>query len=161
MALQTKIDHVDKLPNGVLRFRRRFPEDVKEALGKGYMQVHIRNRDGVAFHREYHAILSEFDRIVEETRERMDGRDMRSPTERWHEALLKREGLLNEVVGLDDDEQFASHMIAEGLAERGELDPLLHKALVDPDPLTSCPEMLSLAPCHINKGFQTESDLKW
>ena len=36
MALRTKIKHIDKRANGVLRFRRRFPKDVGEALGEGW-----------------------------------------------------------------------------------------------------------------------------
>lgn len=37
MALRTKIKHVDQRANGVLRFRRRFPKDVAEALGEGFL----------------------------------------------------------------------------------------------------------------------------
>ena len=48
MALSTKIKHVDKRPNGVLRFRRRFPKDVVEVLGEPALQVHIKNREGLA-----------------------------------------------------------------------------------------------------------------
>jgi len=50
MALHTKIKHIDTLPNGVLRFRRMFPQDVAEALDKPAPQVHIKNREGIAFH---------------------------------------------------------------------------------------------------------------
>ncbi|WP_170446244.1 hypothetical protein [Ruegeria arenilitoris] len=80
MALQTKIKHIDKRPNGVLRFRRRFPKDVAEALGENFLQVHVRNTEGLAFHREYHAIMNEFERIVRETRVRLEdeGRDSRT-----------------------------------------------------------------------------------
>ena len=42
MALHTKIKHIDTLPNGVLRFRRMFPQDVAEALDKPAPQVHIK-----------------------------------------------------------------------------------------------------------------------
>ena len=45
MALHTKIKHVDKRRGGVLRFRRRLPKDVAQALGEGYLQVHIRSTD--------------------------------------------------------------------------------------------------------------------
>lgn len=133
MALRTKISHIDSLPNGVLRFRRKFPKDVAEALDKEALQVHLKNREGVAFHREYQAILQQHERIVREVRERLGGVDMRSATERRHEALLKAEGLVAETTGLEDDETFARHAIAQGLAQRGKIDPLLHKALVDPE----------------------------
>jgi len=64
MALHTKIKHIDTLPNGVLRFRSKFPQDFAEALDKPALQVHIKNREGIAFHREYQAILQEHERIV-------------------------------------------------------------------------------------------------
>lgn len=136
MALQAKIQHVDLRKNGVLRFRRRFPKDVAEALGEEFLQVHIRNREGLAFHREYQAIMREFDRIVRQTRETIAGEDSRSPIERWHSALMQAEGLVDETSGLDDElgegETFARHHIAKGLAQRPGTDPLLVKALVNP-----------------------------
>ncbi|MEL6839207.1 MAG: hypothetical protein AAFP85_07930, partial [Pseudomonadota bacterium] len=116
----------------MLRFRRRFPKDVAEALGEGFLQVHIRNTSGLPFHREYQAILSEFDRLVSETREREIGNDKRSPIERWHEALLKREALIDQTMGLEDDREFAARLIADGLSQRADTDPLLVKALANP-----------------------------
>ncbi len=116
-----------------MRFRRRFPKDVAEALGEPALQVHIKNREGLAFHREYQAIIQEFDRIVSEVRSRIAGKDTRSPIERWHEALLKREELVSETVGLEDDPEFAAREIARGLSEQSNTDPLLLKALVNPN----------------------------
>ncbi|MCZ4354159.1 hypothetical protein O4H61_16700 [Roseovarius aestuarii] len=133
MALSTKIKHVDKRPNGVLRFRRRFPKNVAEALGESALQVHIKNREGLAFHREYQAIMQEFDRMVSEVRCRIAGNDTRSPIERWHEALLKREELVSETIGLENDPEFAAREIAKGLSKLPNTDPLLLKALVNPD----------------------------
>lgn len=133
MALSTKIKHVDKRPNGVLRFRRRFPKDVVEVLGEPALQVHIKNREGLAFHREYQAIMQEFDRMVSEVRSRINGNDTRSPVERWHEALLKREELVSETIGLEDAPEFAAREIAKGLSEQPNTDPLLLKALLNPE----------------------------
>ncbi|MDQ2091057.1 tyrosine-type recombinase/integrase [Marimonas arenosa] len=127
-----KIKHVDQLKNGVLRFRRKFPKDVAEALGKPTFQVHIRNREGQAFQREYGAILRKFDGIVADTRDRLAGIDTRSPVTRWHEALLNAEGLVAEAVGLEDDEQFARHLLVKGLAQQKGIDPLLIRALKNP-----------------------------
>lgn len=132
MAIMTKIKHVDLRPNGVLRFRRRFPQDVAGVLGKDFLQVHIRNRDGAAFFREYQAIMSEFERMVSETRARLKEKDMRPAIERWREALLQREGLIAEASGLEDDPEYAARLIAHGLAQRPDTDPLLIKALVNP-----------------------------
>lgn len=133
MAMTMKIKHVDTLKNGVLRFRRKFPKDVAEALDQPTLQVHIRNREGLAFQREYAAILREFDRIVEETREKLNHNDTRPKTVIWHEALLKAEGMLRETTGLEDDETYARGLIAHGLAKRGDADPMLIEALLNPE----------------------------
>jgi len=137
MALSTKIKHVDKRPNGVLRFRRRFPKAVAEVLGEPALQVHIKNREGLAFHQEYQAIMQEFDRMVFVARSRTAGNDMRSPIERWHEALLKREELVSETMGPEDDPEFAAREVAKGLAPRPNIDPMLLKALVNRETGTS------------------------
>ena len=128
MVVKGKIEHVDRLPNGVLRFRRKFPKDVREATGWPPMQVHFRNRTGVAFAREYETILQEFDRLVSETRERMGGNDTRLSIEKWHEALLQREGLLDGVKGLDEAD--ARDMLVETLQDE---DPMLMRALKNPE----------------------------
>ncbi len=133
MAIVMKIKYVDQLQNGVLRFRRRFPKDVAEVIEQGFLQVHIRNRSGLPFQREYAAILQDFDRIVEETRAKATDNDTRSPFARWHEALLKVEGLVVETKGLEDDPEFARHLIAEGLSGKKGVDPLLIKALKNPE----------------------------
>lgn len=133
MAIAPKIKHVDPRPNGVLRFRRRFPKDVAEALGQKYLQVHIRNRTGVAFHQEYQAILREFDRIVRHTRETSTEMEERDPFERWREALMQQEKLVTETYGLDDDPVFARGLIAEGLAKLPDTDPLLIRAVLNPE----------------------------
>ncbi|WP_299736540.1 hypothetical protein [uncultured Roseobacter sp.] len=100
MALSTTIKQIDKRPNGVLRFRRRFPKDVAEAIGEPTLQVHIKNREGVVFLQEYQAIMHEFDTMVSEVRSRIKGRNTRTPIEKWHDALLKREQLALEVADL-------------------------------------------------------------
>lgn len=132
MAIVMKLKCVDQLPNGVLRFRRRLPKDVAEVIEQGFLPVHIRNRSGLPFQREYAAILRDFDRIVDETRARAAANDTRSPVARWHEALLKAEGLVAETKGLEDDPVFARHLIAEGLSGRKGVDPFLIKALKNP-----------------------------
>jgi site-specific recombinase XerC len=133
MALQRKLKHIDERPNGVLRFRRRFPKDVAEFLKQPTLQIHIRNTSGIAFHQEYHAIMREFDSIVSKARVVMSEKDTRSPIERWHEALLQQEGLMAGVSGLEDDPTYARWVVAQGLRESPDTDPLLVKAVLNPD----------------------------
>ena len=108
MALTMKIRFVDQLANGVLRFRRRFPQEIAKALGKPTLQVHMRNRECFAFQSEYQAVCQEFNRIVGETRAKLEGRDTRSPITRWHEALMIAEGLAAERNELGAREGFLS-----------------------------------------------------
>ncbi len=132
MALHTRIKHIDNLTNGVLRFRRRFPKDVAEHLGQGFLQVHIRNREGLAFHREYQAIVAEFDRIVRQTRVRLEdeGRDSRTTQQKWHDALITATGLREGVRGLDPADPDTGRLIIETLKTKP--DPLVTKALLNP-----------------------------
>ncbi len=129
MALSTTIKHIDKRPNGVLRFRRRFPKDVAEVIGAPTLQVHVKNRDGLAFHQEYQAIMQEFDQMVSEVRSRIAGADTRSPIEKWYEALLRREKLASETVGLE----FVAREIAKSSTPQTKNDPMLLKALANPE----------------------------
>jgi hypothetical protein len=39
MTVTMKLKYVDKLGGGRLRFRRRFPKDVRAVLGEGFFQV--------------------------------------------------------------------------------------------------------------------------
>ena len=117
----------------MLRFRRRFPKDVAEFLKQPTLQIHIRNTSGIAFHQEYHAIMREFDSIVSKARAVMSEKDTRSPIERWHEALLQQEGLMAGVSGLDDDPTYARWVIAQSLRESPDTDPLLIKAVLNPN----------------------------
>jgi len=140
MAIAPKIKHVDPRPNGVLRFRRRFPKDVAKALGQQFFQVHIRNTSGVAFAREYDAILREFDRMVTNARDDMtrQGTDNRTAQQKWHDALMKAEGLREGITGLDNaTEAEVGELIAQSLPEKP--DPLLNKALAYPS--APLPEM--------------------
>lgn len=132
MALQSKIKHLDQQPNAVLRFRRRFPKDVAEALDQPTLQVHIRNTEGLPFHREYQAIMAEFDRIVRETREGFQeaGRDDRTTQQKWCDALMTAAGLREGVTGLDPEEPETGRMIFETM--KAKHDPLVATALLDP-----------------------------
>lgn len=133
MVVKGKIQHVDRLANGVLRFRRRFPKDVAEFTGQPTLQVHIRNTKSVDFAREYEAIMQEFDRLVRKARADMDraGVDNRNSHQKWHDALLESADLKAGVYGLDLDDPETTFMILEGLPYK--VDPLVKKAMLDPN----------------------------
>ena len=165
MALQTKIKHIDKRPNGVLRFRRRFPKDVAEALGENFLQVHVRNTEGLAFHREYHAIITEFERIVRETRVRLEdeGRDSRTTQQKWHDALMTATGLREGVTGLDPADPETGRLIFETMKTKP--DPLVTKALLNPSAPAPRPTLgdafkLYRQDKQVEEGSKKENDLK-
>ncbi len=132
MVVKGKIQHVDRLANGVLRFRRRFPKDVADFTGQPTLQVHIRNTAGVAFAREYEAIMQEFDRMVRQARADMgrEGVDNRTTQEKWHDALLVGAGLMEGIAGLDPDDPETVKMVLEGLPYK--VDHLVKKAMLEP-----------------------------
>ena len=132
MALRTKIKHVDRLPSGALRFRRRFPEDVAEHLGQTNLQVHIRNREGVKFAVEYEAVMEQWDSIVATARASMDpsAADKKTSQQRWHDALMTAAGLREGVVGLDPESPETGRLIFETMKTKP--DPMVAKALMDP-----------------------------
>lgn len=129
MSLTVKLKHIDPRKSGALRFRRRFPKDCEEILGKAPMEVTLKNREGVKMQIEYEAVLREFDRLVDDARQRLRGADSRSPFAKWQDALLEAEGLLEGVTGLDEHE--ARGLIGDDLKKR-EADPLVVKALLNP-----------------------------
>lgn len=132
MALTMKLKHVDELDNGVKRFRRRLPKDVAEATGKTHLQVHFRNREGAALVREHTELLADFERLVAEVKDRLNGRDDRSPAEKWRENLLGADEVFEESYGLDRDDPTDRGIVASSLKTIN-ADPMLIKAVLDPD----------------------------
>ncbi|MBO9405871.1 hypothetical protein J7399_00405 [Shimia sp. R9_1] len=111
------------------RYRRRIPTRIQAALGREWFQVHLRNQSGAKMIAEWETIGSEFDRLVAETTKRMKGENNRSPAMLWRDAILRAEGLLDGVQGLDRDE--ARTIVAEGLVKQGE-DLLVVRAVLAP-----------------------------
>jgi len=130
MSYTVKLQHTDIRPNGKIRVRRRFPKELHEEIGAIQFQVTLKNNEGAKLQIEYEAVMREFDRIVLEAQKRQRGSERRSPITKWQEAILKAEGLLEGVRGLDEAE--AREVIGQDFAEQKK-DPLLVKALLDPD----------------------------
>lgn len=132
MALTMKLKHVDNLANGVKRFRRRLPKDVAEATGKTHLQVHFKSREGAALVREHTELMADFERLVTEVRDRLNGRDDRSPAEKWRENLLGADEVFAESYGLDRDDPSDREIVASSL-KTIKADPMLIKAVLAPD----------------------------
>lgn len=141
MALHMKLKYIDMVgkDKATPRYRRRIPTRCQEALGREWFQVHLRNKSGAQMVAEWETIGREFDRLVAETTKQMNGEDNRSPATLWRDAILRAEGLLDGVSGLDRDE--ARSVVAEDLVKRGG-DPLVVKAVLAPN--TKAPEVTLL-----------------
>lgn len=131
MALTMKLKYIDMVGvnKGVPRYRRRIPKDCHEALGMEWFQVHLKSKSGAKMLAEWEAISREFDKLIDGTRKQREGDDTRSPSTRWRDAILKAEGMLDGVIGLDRSE--ARGILAQGLQTQGE-DPLTIKAVLNP-----------------------------
>jgi hypothetical protein len=132
MALHMKLKYIDMVgkDKSTPRYRRRIPTRIQAALGREWFQVHLRHKSGARMIAEWETIGREFDRLVAETTKQMKSEENRSPATLWRDAILRAEGMLDGVQGLDRDE--ARTIVAEGLVKQGE-DPLVIKAVLAPN----------------------------
>ena len=131
MALTMKLEYIDMVGvnKDVPRYQRRIRKDRHEALGMERFQVHLKSKSGAKMLAEWEAISHEFDKLINGNRKQREGDDTRSPATRWRDAILKAEGMLDGVIGLDRNE--AQGILAQGLQTRGE-DPLTIRAVPNP-----------------------------
>jgi len=130
MAITMKLKNLSPLKNGSIKFRRRLPVDVFQASGKEYFEITMKNSDTttVNFHKEYEALMREWQALVDAFRADK-GSDVRTPEERYKDALRQRTELLSGVRGLDEGD--AAELIIEELG--AEMDPLVRSVLINPE----------------------------
>lgn len=130
MAITMKIKHLNALKNGSIKFRRRLPADVYQASGKQFFEITMKNSEttSVDFYKEYEVLMREWEALVDSYRARK-GADVRTPEERYRDALRERTELLSGVQGLEEWE--ARDLIIEKLGP--EMDPLVRSVLINPE----------------------------
>ncbi|WP_113911790.1 tyrosine-type recombinase/integrase [Roseovarius dicentrarchi] len=130
MAITMKLKHLIALKNGSIKFRRRLPVDVYQASGKQFFEITMKNSDTatVDFHKEFEALMREWQALVDTYRARK-GADVRSPEERYKDALRQRTEFLTGVTGLDEWE--ARDLILEQMGPK--MDPLVRSVLINPE----------------------------
>lgn len=130
MAITMKLKHLLALKNGSIKFRRRLPVDVFQASGKQFFEITMKNSDTatVNFHKEYEALMREWQALVAtyKTRKYVD---VRTPEERYKDALRQRTELLTGVTGLDEGD--ARDLILEQIGSK--MDPLVRSVLINPE----------------------------
>ncbi|TVS01075.1 MAG: hypothetical protein EA407_13000 [Rhodobacteraceae bacterium] len=139
MTITMRLNYIDELSGGRKRFRRRFPKEVREVIGREFFQVPMRSTNGAKLVAEKDALLVEFDKIVKEAKRRLRGVDKVTPRQLWADAKAKADEMVSSVVVFqddDDDQQLdeddLKREIVADLIESEGKDPLLYKAVVSP-----------------------------
>lgn len=89
MTVTMKLRYIDELGGGRLRFRKRYPKDVRPVIGEEFFQVPMKAREGHALVAERDRLLAAFDKAVRHAR----AQEKMSPLERWRAAILEAERL--------------------------------------------------------------------
>ncbi len=123
-----KLQYLDEMRGGkTVRYRRRWPKDIVDQMDSAVLTVYLKNKSGPKMVREHAAIEAMFDKTVQTMRERQVGLDARSPSQKFHEAALKAAGMLDEVIGLDPDDQWLRGHLADATP-----DPMVKEILTNP-----------------------------
>lgn len=132
MAVTMELKHVDELSGGRKRFRRRFPKDVAPVVGKTFMQVAMKAREGAAMVQEHRALMADFDRQVSLAR----GESSLSPRAQWQVDRSEAEAMLSAISGLPDEND-RRDVLGEELIKAGYRSSLVREVL---DPSVTGPQ---------------------
>jgi hypothetical protein len=131
LGVAVTLKYLKELAPGRYEYRRRVPESVKVALGKGEFKRAFEARKPAEVARQYALVEAEFQSLVKAAgRPRAKGASELTPREAAMLAKREAEELLAGVVGLDDDDD-RREVLAESLAQMG-ADPVLYRAVVAP-----------------------------
>ena len=120
MGLMVTLQHTKKLTDGRYRYRRRYPEDVREALGWEFIRTSADPLSDKAMHRWHLDREAEFETLVAGQR-RLSGDPKATPMELQEIAKERAAAMLAGVHGLEEDE--AREVLAESLAAKYPEDP--------------------------------------
>lgn len=120
MGLMVTLQHTKKLDDGRYRYRRRYPEDVREALGWEFIRTSTDRLSDQAMHRWYLDRGTEFDLAVTSQR-RLTGDPTATPMELCEASRERARELVAGVQGLDEDE--ARTVLAKSIAATYPEDP--------------------------------------
>jgi hypothetical protein len=140
MVLMMKLKHVDELPGGRKRFRRRYPKVVVATIGEEFFQVSMKARQGADLVTEHETLMREYEKLVSKAMRRAAGQGQLSPLEHWREAVKEAEAMVAAMSGgtSEDDRR---DILADDLRHRG-ADPILYRAVMMPD--VEAPEVTML-----------------
>ncbi len=131
MGMNLTLKHVKQVGPGRYEFRRRVPEAVREAIGKGEFKRVFEASSPAAVAREHARVSAEFDRLVASAGAALRDTSPRTPRETAQVNRKRAEELLAGVRG-PEDEEAKRDLLADLLAEEG-ADPALYRAVRMPE----------------------------
>jgi integrase len=120
MGLMVTLQHTKKLDDGRYRYRRRYPEDVREALGWEFIRTSADPLSNKAMHRWHLDREAELETEVRTAR-RLSALTTATDRELYEAAQVRAGQLLEGVDGLDEDDARAT--LAEHIATDYPEDP--------------------------------------
>jgi integrase len=138
MTITLKLKYVDELSGGRKRFRRRFPKNVQSVFETEFFQEAMKACEGAALVREHEHLMRLFDKLVSKAEASVSGTTVKTPRDKWLDALREADRIEAETVGLDDvyEEEVGGEidvgrrvLIAETMLNAGS-DPILIKAML-------------------------------
>lgn len=136
MAFMTKLKHVDRLKDGSLRYRRRIPLAVQEAVGRKVFQQRLSAKEGSALIKEYAEVESLYEQVVAQrlSQARLEALWGATPRETYSAALESSESLWEGVTGLDRTDPSDRQIVAASVADAEVRKLLLNPKAEEPKP---------------------------
>lgn len=136
MALMTKLKHVDRLKDGSLRYRRRIPLAVQEAVGRKVFQQRLRAKEGPALIKEYAEVESLYEQVVTQqlSQARLEALWGATPREAYRAAQESSESLWEGVIGLDRTDPADRQIVAASVADAKVRKLVLNPKAEEPKP---------------------------
>ena len=136
MALMTKLKHVDRLKDGSLRYRRRIPLAVQEAVGRKVFQQRLKAKEGSALIKEYAEIAGLYEQVVSQrlSQARKEALWGNTPRESFRAAQESSESLWDGVMGLDRDDPTDREIVAAAVTDVAVKELVLNPFKEEPKP---------------------------
>ncbi|WP_439562819.1 tyrosine-type recombinase/integrase [Roseinatronobacter sp.] len=155
MAVMVKLKHVDSLPGGRKRFKRRIPTKLITAYGDEWFRRPMKAREGVALVAEWESLMAEFKMVVKDAGLRAAGMDPDTPLRQWEKAVASAEQMVSGVVvnpsGCEEeDEDFRRSVLAEAL-ELQQPDPMLFRAVFSPSAPAPAPTLMDAKEVYLSE----------
>ncbi|WP_299860164.1 hypothetical protein [uncultured Roseobacter sp.] len=140
MTVSFEMKYVDNLSGGRKRFRRRIPKHLVPVLEMEFFQEPMKAREGAALVREQEHLTRLFENLVAKAEATLAGSVVKTPRDKWLDAVREADRIEAEAVGLSDSynkdigaeiDLGRRETIADALADAGR-DPALVKAMLQP-----------------------------